>query len=154
WSSSRSHLLRMTRAAVRRLTENRAESAHAHRLLIEDRREIVLRALASTWPPSIGANRRRRPRPQTVLIWAASSVPYAGSGRRSRAGTSRPGRARECHLQLERPSPHDGLSSRATPGRGANVRLSMQLMMLRFGTGLSRETDRFDTAIAIPVRVV
>ena len=41
-----------------------------------------------------------------------------------------------------------------TPARGANVRLSMQLMMLRFGTGLSRETDRFDTAIAIPVRVV
>jgi hypothetical protein len=41
-----------------------------------------------------------------------------------------------------------------TPARGANVRLSMQLMMLRFGTGLSRETDRFDTATAIPVRVV
>jgi len=35
-------------AAGRRLTENRAESAHAHRLLIEDRREIVLCALAST----------------------------------------------------------------------------------------------------------
>jgi hypothetical protein len=28
---------------------------------------------------------------------------------------------------------------RATPARAANVRLSMQLMMLRFGTGLSRE---------------
>jgi hypothetical protein len=28
---------------------------------------------------------------------------------------------------------------RATPARGANVRLSMQLMMLRFGTRLSRE---------------
>jgi len=41
-----------------------------------------------------------------------------------------------------------------TSARGANVRLSMQLMMPRFGTGLSRETDRFDTAIAIPVRVV
>jgi hypothetical protein len=28
---------------------------------------------------------------------------------------------------------------RATPARGASVPLSMQLMMLRFGTGLSRE---------------
>ena len=128
-------------------------AAHAHRLLIEDRREIVLCAPASTWPPSISANRRRRPRPQTVLIWAASSMPDAGSGRRSRAGMSRPD-ALENDTFSWNDRPARRMIIARTPARGANVRLSMQLMMLRFGTGLSRETDRFDTAIAIPVRVV
>src|SRR5581483_3223427 len=143
----------MASAAGCLLTENRADSAYAYRLLIEDRRKVVL----------CGAGEHVAPihqRESSPMI-----TPPDGSRQRSvKSAVGVPAQAavRE-RVRRVQDALEDGTFSwndrrhttdyhRAPPARSANVRLSLRRTMLRHRT--EPRGDRFDTVIAIPVRVV
>jgi hypothetical protein len=119
------------------LSENRAHSAHAHRPLIEGRRKVR----------TVRPCRARRRHPPARIV-AGDHVPrrFSSGQRQVRLGVPAQAAVRErvrrvqgalekWHLQLERPSPHDELSSRTpSPRRECSLVIAADHAALRHRT--------------------